>query len=314
MGRGELELKKMLFIYNPKAGTGQIRNNLSHILEEFAQNEYMLTVHPTISAGDARDAAREQGRGYDLIVCSGGDGTLDEVVTGMMEGEFRTPIGYIPAGSTNDFASSLDIPKEMRKAAAAIAHGQVFSCDVGRLNDNYFIYVAAFGVFTEVSYKTSQEWKNAIGHLAYLLEGVKSLSTLKSWKLEYRSAERSGKGEFLYGMITNSNSVGGFKGITGQDVTLNDGMFEVTLIEMPPTFVEWPAIINALMTGKHHDRVVTFKTSRVEFYSEVEVPWTRDGEYGGAYTHAVIENIHRALPLVLGKQPEILMEEETEEI
>ena len=236
------------------------------------------------------------------------------MVTGMMEGEFRTPIGYIPAGSTNDFASSLDIPKEMRKAAAAIAHGQVFSCDVGRLNDNYFIYVAAFGVFTEVSYKTSQEWKNAIGHLAYLLEGVKSLSTLKSWKLEYRSAERSGKGEFLYGMITNSNSVGGFKGITGQDVTLNDGMFEVTLIEMPPTFVEWPAIINALMTGKHHDRVVTFKTSRVEFYSEVEVPWTRDGEYGGAYTHAVIENIHRALPLVLGKQPEILMEEETEEI
>ena len=303
-------MRKMLFIYNPKAGTGQIRNNLSYILEEFANENYMLTVHPTISAGDAMNTAREQGRGYDLIVCSGGDGTLDEVVTGMMEGGFRTPVGYIPAGSTNDFASSLDIPKVMRKAAAAIARGQVFSCDVGRLNDDYFIYVAAFGVFTEVAYKTSQEWKNAIGHLAYLLEGVKSLSALKSWKLEYRSAERSGTGTFLYGMITNSNSVGGFKGITGQDVTLNDGVFEVTLIEMPDTFVEWPSIINALLTGKHHDRVVTFKTARVEFYSDEEVPWTTDGEYGGSHTHTVIENIHRALPLVLGKQPLVMMEEE----
>ncbi|MBQ6321615.1 MAG: YegS/Rv2252/BmrU family lipid kinase, partial [Lachnospiraceae bacterium] len=240
------------------------------------------------------------GRGFDLIVCSGGDGTLDEVVTGMMRGRFRTPLGYIPAGSTNDFANSLGIPSKMRRAAKAIATGEVFPCDVGRLNEDFFIYVAAFGAFTDVSYKTSQESKNALGHAAYLLEGVKSLSTLKSWKMEYHSRERSGEGEFLYGMITNSNSVGGFKGITGRNVDLSDGVFEVTLILMPDNIMEWPAIIAAMLAGEPNNRLITFKTARVEFISEDEVPWTVDGEFGGSHNKVEIENLHKALPIVLG--------------
>ena len=300
-------MRKMLFIYNPIAGKGAIRSSLSYILEEFSRHDIELTIHPTSASKDAVKTTREQGRAYDMIVCSGGDGTLDEVVTGMMQGGFRTPVGYIPAGSTNDYASSLGIPREMTDAARAIAEGELFSCDIGRVRDemkeSYFVYVAAFGAFTEVSYKTSQDMKNAIGHLAYLLEGVRSLSSLKSWKLRFHSRERSGEGEFLYGMVTNSNSVGGFKGITGNDVTLNDGLFEVTLIRMPDSFVEWPNIINALLTGTKHELVITFKTAKLIVESMEEIPWTVDGEFGGDYSRIVIENVPQALPIILGKQP-----------
>ncbi len=307
-------MRKMIFIYNPKAGTGQIRNNLSHILEEFNKHDMLITVHPTRKALDCEEIVEKYGRGYDLIVCSGGDGTLDETVAGMMKGHFRTPVGYIPAGSTNDFANSLGISRQMRQAAADIAEGSVFSCDIGALNDNYFIYVAAFGAFTEVSYKTSQDAKNALGHLAYLLEGAKSLSSLKGWKMSFKSKEMSGEGEFLYGMITNSNSVGGFKGITGHDVTLNDGVFEVTLLRMPENLTDWPTMINALLLGRPHSKIITFKTASVEFFSEEEVPWTRDGEYGGSYTHAVVDNIPRALPIILAEQPAQLDDEDEYEL
>lgn len=295
-------MRKMLFVYNPRAGKGAIRNALSHILEEFSRRDMLITVHPTKKAGDATDTVRQAGRDYDLIVCSGGDGTLDEVVCGIMEGGFRTPIGYIPAGSTNDFANSLGIPKQMRQAAAAIADGVPFSIDVGSLNDQFFIYVAAFGVFTEVSYQTSQDMKNVLGHMAYMLEGAKSLSNLKSWNLIYRSEEVSGSGNFLYGMITNSNSVGGFKGITGKDVDLRDGLFEVTLIRMPDNVIEWPLIINALLHGESNDKVITFKTRRLEIISDEEIAWTTDGEYGGTYSHVVIENNCQAVEIVLPEE------------
>lgn len=335
-------MKKLLFIYNPRAGTGKIRNSLSYVLEEFASRNIELTVHPTSSVGDAVKTAREQGRAYDMIVCSGGDGTLDEVVTGMMLGGFRTPVGYIPAGSTNDYASSLGISTEMTNAARAIANGSVFSCDVGRMTgdevppetetdtapgesalvvedpsgmeERFFVYVAAFGAFTEVSYKTSQDMKNVLGHLAYLLEGVRSLASLKSWKLRFFSQERSGEGEFLYGMVTNSNSVGGFKGITGNDVTLNDGLFEVTMILMPPGFVEWPNIINALLTGAKSDYVITFKTAKLVVEGESPIAWTSDGEYGGTYKRIVIENMPRALPIILEEQPQDAIEGDSEEL
>ena len=299
-------MHKMLFIYNPRAGTGQIRASLSYILEEFAQHDMQITVHPTLGSGDASRTVKRFGRKYDLIVCSGGDGTLDEVVTGMLDGGFRTPVGYIPAGSTNDFASSLGIPKQMREAAASIAGGTVYSCDIGKMNDGYFVYVGAFGAFTEVSYKTSQDAKNMLGHMAYVLEGMKSLSALKSWEMSFHAKEMQGQGMFLYGMITNSNSVGGFKGITGHNVDLNDGMFEVTLIRMPENIIEYPEIVNALLTGEPSSLVITFKTARVEFFSEEEVPWTRDGEFGGNHTHVVIENLHGALPILLGEDVPIL--------
>ena len=306
-------MKRILFIYNPKSGKGQIRSHLSYVLEELGKGEGTeIVVHPTRAVQDAARITQEKGRQFDIIVCSGGDGTLDEVVTGMQRGGFIRRLGYIPAGSTNDFANSLGIPKNMRRAARNVLQGVVYPCDIGRLNEDYFVYVAAFGAFTEVSYKTSQDWKNMLGHLAYILEGVKSLSALKSWNMSFRSEECSGSGDFIYGMITNSNSVGGFKGITGKDVTLNDGIFEVTLIRMPNNFVEWPVIINALLTGEENRFIVSFKTSRLEFFSEESVSWTRDGEYGGSHYHTVIENIPKSLPIIIPENQEELTDEADE--
>lgn len=294
-------MKRMLFIYNPRSGKGVVREQLSYIIEEFSKEDYEIVVHPTIGPRDATRITQEFGDSFNLIVCSGGDGTLDEVVTGMQTGRFTRPLGYIPAGSTNDYAASLGIPRKMTRAARAILEGTVYQCDLGRLNDSYFVYVAAFGAFVEVSYDTPQDMKNLLGHAAYVIKAMQSLNTLKAYRLRYESAEGSGEGDFLYGMITNSDSVGGFKGITGRDVTLNDGVFEVNLIRMPALAVEYPAIVNSLLNKTPNKNIVTLKTARIEFWMDEPVSWTRDGEFGGKRKHTVVENIPRAIPIIIPK-------------
>ena len=172
--------KKLLFIFNPRSGRGEIRNKLLDIIDVFVKGGYEVIAHPTQGPMDGCQMVQEMAKDVDLIVCSGGDGTLDEVVTGIMEQKSQVPIGYIPAGSTNDFATSLGIPKDMVKAAETAVMGSKFSCDIGSFNEDFFVYVAAFGLFTEVSYKTSQEWKNVLGHAAYILEGAKCLHDIHS--------------------------------------------------------------------------------------------------------------------------------------
>ena len=229
-----MEKKKILFIYNPKAGKAKIKSNLLDIIDIFTKAGYEVTAYPTQAKGDGMQAVKERRLGYyDMIACSGGDGTLDEVVTGMMQCDRRLPIGYVPAGSTNDFARSLQIPRNMIDAARNIVEGKNYGCDIGTFNDDIFVYIAAFGVFTEVSYETRQDMKNVLGHMAYLLEGMRSLSSVKAYKMKVECEELQTEGEFLYGMITNSLSVGGFKNITGKYVQLDDGEFEVTLIKKP---------------------------------------------------------------------------------
>lgn len=290
--------KNMLFIYNPRAGKARIRSNLLDIIDIFVKAGYEVTAYPTQAPGDAVKAVRERRTGYDIVVCSGGDGTLDEVVTGMMQSEEKLPIGYVPAGSTNDFANSLGIPRNMIKAADAVVNGVTFGCDVGGFNDDTFIYVAAFGIFTDVSYETKQDLKNVLGHTAYLLEGMKRLSSIKSYALKISYDDVCLEGEYLFGMITNSNSVGGFKGITGKQVELNDGLFEVTLIKNPINPLEINNIVAALVDKKiQSDFIHTFKTPKLIVESEEEVAWTLDGEYGGDHLKAVIENKNEALQI-----------------
>ena len=230
-------MKKMLFIINPRSGKEQIRSRLLEILDSFVKAGYGPSVYITQGPKDAEyQAARAKTK--ELVVCSGGDGTLDEVVTGMMHREKKVPLGYIAAGSTNDFATSLGIPKNMVKAAETAVAGRVFPCDIGAFNGDFFVYVAAFGLFTEVSYKTSQEWKNVLGHAAYILEGAKCLHDIPSFLMQVEYDNVRLQDEFIYGMISNSTSVGGFKGMTGKDVLLDDGVFEVTLIKKPKNPIE----------------------------------------------------------------------------
>ena len=288
--------RQMLFIYNPKAGKAQIRSNLLDIIDTFVKADYEVTAYPTQAPGDATKAVMERRDGYDIVVCSGGDGTLDEVVSGMMRCDEKLPIGYVPAGSTNDFANSLGIPKSMIKAADVVVNGKDFACDIGSLNNHDFIYVAAFGIFTDVSYETKQDVKNVLGHAAYLIEGVRRLPMVRSYALKISYDDQVIEGDFLYGMITNSFSVGGFRGITGKDVLLDDGLFEVTMIRRPTNPLDLNNIIMALVDKRvKSEYIYTFKTSRLTVESEEAVSWTVDGEFGGEHTKAVIENKQKVI-------------------
>ncbi|MBO5070525.1 MAG: YegS/Rv2252/BmrU family lipid kinase [Roseburia sp.] len=297
--------KKLLFVFNPYSGKAKIKGQLTDIIDTMVKADYEVTVYPTQAPGDAVYKIEEEAGNYDLVVCSGGDGTLDEVVTGMMHREEKVPLGYIPAGSTNDFATSLGIPKDMVKASEAAVRGVPFACDIGVFNEDFFVYVAAFGLFTEVSYKTSQEWKNVLGHAAYILEGVRSLHEIPSYLMQVEYGNVRIQDEFIYGMITNSTSVGGFKGMTGKDVRLDDGVFEVTLIKKPRNPIELNEIIASLINlVDDTDMVYSFKADEVKFTAKNEISWTLDGEFGGDRSEVVIKNLCRTVEIMIPEHKE----------
>ena len=312
-----MKKKKLLFVFNPYAGKGQIRNKLLDIVDTFVKHGFTVTIYPTQAPGDARKRVSQKAGRYDLIVTSGGDGTLDEVVSGMMRCSGKTDIGYIPAGSTNDFANSLKIPKDMVKAARTAVSGTPFPCDVGNLNGKFFVYVAAFGLFTDVSYETPQEWKNLLGHAAYILEGAKSLTAIKAYPMHVECNGEVLEGEFLYGMITNSTSVGGFNNMTGPNVELDDGLFEVTLIKQPNNAIELREILRCLTNLKDEtDLIYSAKTDKILITSQEEVAWTMDGEFGGSHTQVLIKNEKQAVSIMVEGEaaPESAAEEEADSL
>lgn len=299
--------KKLLFVYNPKAGKALIRNKLAEILNIFAKAGYEMTVVPTQKHDDARAVVAGRRDEYDLVVCSGGDGTLDEVVTGMIQSGFRTPIGYIPAGSTNDFGGSLSLPKNMLRAAEVVVGGTNFPCDIGYFKyddvEDVFVYIAAFGLFTDVSYETAQDMKNVLGHMAYLLEGMKRLSSIRSCRMKVCWAGNEIEDDFIFGMITNSLSVGGFKNITGKNVKLDDGVFEVTLIKHPRNPIELNNIMLSLLNrNMDTDAMLCFRTEELTLESEEPVSWTLDGENGGSHRKVTIRNICRGMDIRVKKE------------
>lgn len=304
MGAAMFE-RKMLFVYNPKAGKAQIKGKLADILDIFAKEGYEITICPTQKPGDAIEIVANRREGYDLVACSGGDGTLDEVVTGMMKSRFSTPIGYIPAGSTNDFGGSLTLSKNMLQAAQTIVNGRNFACDVGIFNEDVFVYIAAFGIFTEVSYETDQDVKNMLGHMAYLLEGVKSLSNIRSYPMKITYGDTVIEDDFIYGMITNSQSVGGFKRITGKHVKLDDGVFEVTLIKRPKNAMELNNIMVSLLNRDiDSNAMYCFTAAELTLEAEEEVAWTLDGEFGGNHKQVHIANKCKAIEIRVEEAPE----------
>lgn len=296
-------MKKLLFIFNPLAGKGAIRGQLTGVLDAFTKAGYLVTAYPTQSKADATRAAAELSGEFDRVVCCGGDGTLSETISGLLTLEERPALGYLPAGTTNDFSRNLKLPKTLKEAAAIAAAGAVRKCDVGRFNQKSFIYVAAFGAFTDVSYGTPQEFKNTFGHLAYLLEGVTRLGSIKSYHLEITHDQGSLEGDFIYGMVSNTVSVGGFKGLAGDDVSLDDGLFEVLLVKRPQSLPELQSIVKILLQQKAMDggAVIALHTSRLRVVCPEALPWTLDGEYGGNPMTAEIENDCRAIDLVWGE-------------
>ena len=306
--------KKLFFIYNPHAGKENIKGKLYGIIQAMSDAGYAITIYPTRAPQDAIEQIRNLPDDYDLVVRSGGDGTLDEVMTGMMHRKHKIPVGYIPAGSCNDFARSLQIPNNMDRAAEIAVRGVNYAIDVGSLNERNFIYVAAFGIFTDVSYTTKQEVKNVLGHMAYVLEGMKQLMNVKSYQLKVTSDEASFEGDFLFGMITNSKSVGGFKSIVGKNVIFDDGVFEMTFITRPKNPMELQEILAALLIEQIDTKYMySFRSSRVVIESEEPVPWTLDGEFGGEHTHVEITNNQRAVEIRMPEEVRDTLVAEEEE-
>lgn len=290
----------LFFVFNPKAGKEKVKGKLGDVIELFSVAGHKITVAATTKRGDATELVRDLPEGYDRVICSGGDGTLDEVVTGMLLRKTRMPIGYIPAGSTNDFANSLGISSNIMEAAKASISDTLVKCDVGMFDAAPFVYVAAFGAFTEVSYSTPQDLKNVLGHTAYVISALKSLNEIRPYHMKIKTSNMIIEDDFIYGMITNSDSVGGIKNITGENVDLSDGLFEVTLIRLPKGPVELNEVIAALMNRNVTARdLFSFKTEEIHFESNEEVPWTLDGEFGGNKKEVLVKNFCKELEIAV---------------
>ncbi len=298
--------KRLLYIYNPHAGRQRARGSLAEVVEVFSARGWEVTVHPTAKAGDATAAVVRMAPQFERIVCCGGDGTLNEVVRGMIQlpPEQRIPIGYIPTGTTNDFSRTLDLPKTTVPLAEMAASGVPLPVDVGEANRHPFTYVAAFGLFTDVSYSTPQASKQVLGHLAYVLEGASHLANIPSYHMTVTTPEgRSIEGDFIYGMVGNTVSVGGVVNLSRDLVKLDDGRFEVLLVRMPKTPEDWQSILAALNLQELTETgaVVSFTASEVTFTCDELVAWTVDGEFGGAQTVTTVTNHPRAVSIVYGQ-------------
>lgn len=298
-------MRPLLYIYNPHAGKGKSLHWLSQALDTFTKEGWLVTAYPTQGKADAVEAARKLGGRYERVVCCGGDGTLHEVISGLMELPERPAVGYLPTGTTNDFSRNLHLPRSVAGKIETAAAGVPRAVDLGRFNGDHFIYVAAFGAFTDVAYDTPQAFKNVFGHLAYVLEGAARLTSLPHYRLRVEHDNGTEEGEFLYGMVSNTVSVGGFRSMPEREVKLDDGLFEVVLIRQPQNAAQLQSLISTLMqpasASSAGGTVTAFHTSRLTVTCAEEMPWTLDGEFGGAHKVAVIENLPRAVEIVFGK-------------
>lgn len=294
--------KKLLFIINPKAGKTAIRNELFEIISIFSEASYEVVVYPTTGPNDAERKVCADGAEYDLIVCAGGDGTMENTISGYMKmGEKKVPVGYIPVGTTNDFARSLKISRKPTEAAKQIVCGNSCMLDIGQINDKYFVYIAAFGIFTEISYRTKQSLKKLIGHSAYLLEAIRNLGNVKTYRLKAECDGATITGDYIYGMITNSYSVAGFRVRGSVHVALDDGKFDCLFVKAPKNVTEVQQILTAVFSNNVEENEMFFycKATKVSILSEEEIPWTIDGEYAGRHKCAEIINHKQAAEICL---------------
>lgn len=288
-------MKKILFIVNPKAGRTRSLAPMFDVVARFSEAGYLVNVVLTRGEGDARRAASQMGREFDLIVCAGGDGTLNETLSGVIKLESPPPVGYIPHGSTNDFAASLEIPDDPVAAAASIVCGRTRMLDLGQHNQRYFAYVASFGAFTRASYSATQAAKNALGHLAYIFEGLNSLDSLRPYRCRIEADGEVFEGDFIFGGICNSTSLGGLVKLDPKRVKMDDGKFELLLLRMPKTPADLTNLIASLTKMEYNEPGVIFRhVEHVVVTTEDDLPWSLDGEYAASQPRVEITNLHHA--------------------
>lgn len=300
-------MKKLYFIFNLQSGKAKISAKLGMIIDIFTKSGYEVTTRPTQEKLDAADSAEYACKnGFDMILCSGGDGTLNEVIQGIMKCDKRLPIGYLPAGSTNDFAKGMEISTNIEEAVGDIVSGIPSLCDIGSFNSRkYFTYIAAFGAFTEVTYETSQLVKNLLGHVAYILNGLTRLNKIKSYHMKITFDDQEIEENYIFGMVTNSSSIAGLLSLN--DFLYDDGLYEVTLIKTPSNMIDLQRIIHSLLNldiDLDTRYIKSFRTSKIKFECDEDINWTLDGEFGGSCKCAEIENVKQAVQFITKKTEE----------
>ena len=292
--------KKLLFIVNPRAGRSKSRSPLFDAIAVFSQAGYLVSLHKTTAPGDAAITAAREGGDYDLVVATGGDGTLNEVISGLMKLEHRPLLGYLPQGSTNDFAASLQISGNPVMAAMSIVRNVPCQLDIGQWNERCFVYVASFGAFTKSSYSASQAAKNALGHFAYILEGMKDLNTLRPYRVRLTADGEVLDGEYLFGAVCNSTSIGGLMKLDPERVVLDDGKFELLLVPNPRTALDLQNLVVALLNQKYDSEGLVFRhVSSIHLETKEDLPWSLDGEYAPSAAKVNIHNHQAALRMLL---------------
>lgn len=295
--------QKALIIINPMSGMKRANKHLTDIVDIFTKAGYVCTVMTTLQRGDGTVYAREWADKVNLIVAVGGDGTFNEVVAGVMESGERVRIGYIPSGSTNDFASSLNLSKDIVKAARDIAEGSPVSFDIGSFNGRKFSYVASFGAFTEASYGTPQNVKNALGHLAYILEGIKSISSIKKSHMVIEADGKVYEGDYIFGAISNATSVGGILTLNPEYVDMRDGKFELLLVKAPKDLIDLTEIVYMLSSQDYNSNILTFiNAEKFQITADADTPWSLDGEYQEGCEKIEIVNHHHAIELMMAAE------------
>lgn len=293
--------KRLLLIVNPCSGRAKMRTELLRVVETLSSGGYTVTVYPTKTRGDATDYVSNLSENeYERIVVCGGDGTLNEVITGLMKSGLHITLGYIPSGTLNEWSSGLGIARSIPKAAEDINTGKKIQLDIGRFGDRYFSYTASFGAFTDASYSAPQDIKNVLGQAAYFFEGIKSLGNIKPVRLKFKTEEREIEGDFLFGAVSNSMSVGGIVKFDESAVKLNDGRFEVLLIRNPDNILKLQPIIDGILK-RDFDRegIEFFTTESITVTGGDGLSWTLDGEYAEGKDEIVISNMHNAIELIV---------------
>ena len=293
-------MKSLYLIMNPTSGTRQANRLLADMVAVFSRSGFLCTVYMTAARGDASRFAALYGSQADLIVACGGDGTLNEVISGLLSAGHRTPLGYIPAGSTNDFANGLGIPANIIQACEAIVAGTPKPLDMGRFGeDRYFCYTASFGAFTSVSYSTPQNVKNVLGHIAYILEGVRSLAEIRPIHMRIRADDNVYEGDYLFGSVCNSTSLGGVLKLEKDQVHVNDGQFESLLIPFPADLLALNRVISALSARHYEDPSLIFlRASSFAFEGCPDLHWTLDGEEASGADPLMIRNLFGAVHFI----------------
>lgn len=297
-----MERKRVLFVYNPHAGKGALRNKLADVIDLMMQRHFEVMIVATQGAGEAAEVVQTKGADCDRVICAGGDGTLHEVIHGLMAlpAQRRPECGYIPTGTVNDFASGIRLPRRVLPAAAVAAGEQRAAYDVGDMNGMYFSYVAAFGAFTSVSYETPQATKNLFGKTAYILDGAVKLGKIKNYHVRILTDEEEWEEDCILGMVTNAESVAGLRLYKKNTVRLDDGMFDGIFVRTPKNPIELNQVMGFLLSGKANTQVKVIHSSHVEIVGEEEIAYTLDGENGGMHSRAVITNHKQAITYLCG--------------